>query len=100
MAPFAPHFCEEAWSNLGHEDSIFHESWPQFDPAALARDTVEIAVQVNGAIKFRLDIPTDATQDQVETLIRGDSRTEAALAGRTIVKFIFVRGRLANLVVR
>ena len=61
---------------------------------------MEIVVQVNGAIKYRLDTPSDASQDEVETLVMADSRTEAALAGRAIVKFIFVKGRLANLVVR
>jgi leucyl-tRNA synthetase len=100
MAPFAPHFSEEQWSLLGHRDSIFHEPWPIFDPSALIRDTVEIAVQVNGAIKYRLEIPTDAAQDEVEALIRADSRTETALAGRSITKFIFVKGRLANLVAK
>ncbi len=100
MSPFAPHFCEEMWSRLGNADSIFKESWPSFDPAALVRDTVEIAVQVNGAIKYRLDIPADAVQDEVQALVMADSRTEAAISGRTLAKFIFVKGRLANLVVR
>ncbi len=100
MAPFAPHFCEEQWSVLGHADSIFREAWPTFDPAALIRDSVEIAVQINGAIKYRLEIPTDAAPAEIEALIRADSRTEAALAGRAIAKVIIVKGRLANLVVK
>lgn len=99
MAPFAPHFCEELWSQLGHQDSIFHQTWPVFDPQALIRDSVEIAVQVNGTIKYRLDIPSTASQADIEALILADSRTEPALAGRKIVKFIIVKGRLANLVV-
>ena len=99
MAPFAPHFCEEAWSRLGHKQSIFKDKWPVFDPAALIRDTIEIAVQVNGAIKFRLDVPSDASQEEIEALIVADSRTAPALAGRAVRKFIIVKGRLANLVV-
>ena len=100
MAPFAPHFCEESWHQLGHSDSIFRNVWPAFDPQALIRDTVEIAVQTNGVVKFRLDVPSDATSEQVEAIVQSDERTQALLAGKQLVKFIFVKGRLANLVVR
>lgn len=100
MAPFAPHFCEEAWQKLGHADTIFHEAWPVFDPQALIRDTVEIAVQVNGTVKYRMNIATDASQSDVQEQVMADSRTQALLAGKQLVKFIFVKGRLANLVVR
>ena len=100
MAPFAPHFCEESWHQLGYTDSIFHQAWPVFDPEALVRDTIEIAVQTNGVVKFRLDIPSDATAEQVEAIVKGDERTQTLLAGKQLVKFIYVKGRLANLVVR
>jgi leucyl-tRNA synthetase len=100
MAPFAPHFCEEQWEKLGHKHSIFNESWPIFDPAALVRDEVEIVLQINGVIKFRFNIPTDADQAAVEQLVRQDDRTAAALDGRSISKFIYVRNRLVNLVIR
>ncbi|MDD2533318.1 MAG: leucine--tRNA ligase [Eubacteriales bacterium] len=100
MAPFAPHFCEEAWSQLGYRESIFKQEWPTFDPFALIRDTIEVAVQVNGTVKFRIDIPSDATADQVEALIKADNRATAILADKELVKFIYVKGRLANLVVR
>jgi len=100
MAPFAPHFCEESWHQLGYTNSIFRHGWPEFDPQALIRDTIEIAVQTNGAVKFRLDIPTDATAEQVETIVKADDRTKALLDGKQLVKFIYVKGRLANLVVR
>ncbi len=100
MAPFAPHFCEESWHQLGYTDTIFHQKWPTFDPAALVRDTIEIAVQINGAVKFRLDIPTNADQAQVEAIVMADERTSSILTGKQLVKFIYVKGRLANLVVR
>ncbi len=99
MAPFAPHFCEEMWQKLGHGKSMFLQAWPTFDPQALIRDIVEIAIQVNGIIKYRLDVPSNASQSDIEALVMADSRTEPALAGRKIVKFIVVLGRLANLVV-
>ena len=93
MAPFAPHFCEESWHQLGYTDTIFHQTWPTFDPAALVRDTIEIAVQTNGAVKFRLDVPTDAEQTQVEAIVMADERTNALLTGKQLVKFIYVKGR-------
>ena len=100
MAPFAPHFCEEAWHQFGYTESIFAQAWPVFDPAALIRDTIEIAVQTNGAVKFRLEIPADASAEQVEALVMADSRTDAILSGKQLAKFIYVKGRLANLVVK
>ncbi|NLM79020.1 MAG: leucine--tRNA ligase [Ruminococcaceae bacterium] len=100
MAPFAPHFCEEQWEKLGQGDSVFRHAWPQHDPAALVRDTVEIAVQVNGAIKYRLDIPSDADRQAVEAIINAEERTLQAVGEHSIVKFIYVPGRLVNLVVR
>ena len=99
-APFAPHFAEEMWQTLGHDQSIFLESWPETDEQALIRDTVEIAVQVNGSIKYRLEVPTSAAKDELESIARADERTAAALAGRSVVKVIVVQGRLINIVAR
>jgi len=99
-APFAPHFSEEKWALLGSEDSIFNAKWPVYDPSALILDTVEIAVQVNGQIKFRLDIGTDLESDAVEAIVRADSRLEEGLSGKTIVKFIYIKGRLVNIVAK
>ncbi len=99
-APFAPHFSEDKWELLGSKDSIFNAKWPVYDPAALILDTVEIAVQVNGQIKFRLDIGTDLESDAVEAIVRADSRLEEGLSGKTIVKFIYIKGRLVNIVAK
>jgi leucyl-tRNA synthetase len=74
--------------------------WPQFDPAALEKPVVEIAVQVNGSIKYRTQIPSGIDKAQAEGLIMADPRTEQLLQGKSMVKFIFVPDRLANLVVR
>jgi leucyl-tRNA synthetase len=99
-APFAPHFCEEHWEKVGNTYSIFNQTWPVFDPAALVLDVVEIAVQINGQIKLRLDVGTDLDAAAVEQLVRADARFADALAGRTVVKFIYVQGRLVNIVAK
>lgn len=100
IAPFAPHLADELWSELGHRTSIFQDSWPAFDPDALRRSTVEIAVQVNGKIQFRLDVPSDMASDDIRALLLGDERIADRLDGSQLVKFVYVPGRLANLVIR
>ncbi|MBN1892112.1 MAG: class I tRNA ligase family protein, partial [Clostridiales bacterium] len=100
FSPFAPHFCEEMWEEMGNEYSIFDQKWPDHDPEALVLDTVEIAVQINGQVKFKMDIASDLSSDDVEKLVLADDRLPEVLAGRNIVKFIYVKGRLANIVAR
>ena len=100
IAPFAPHFTEEMWETAGSDSSIFNQSWPDFDPAALVRDTTEVAVQLNGVIKFRVDVETSASQESVRAQILGESRMAALLDGRTTDRFIYVPGRLVNIVVK
>ncbi|MBO4636015.1 MAG: leucine--tRNA ligase [Clostridiales bacterium] len=101
LAPFAPHLCEDIWCDrLGNEYSVFNCKWPEFDPAALIKDTIEIAVQINGKVMFKVDIPSDADQAAVEEIVKADEKFEKALAGRNIVKFIYVKGRLANVVAK
>ncbi len=100
MAPFAPHFCEEQWEKLGHASSVFTAGWPAWDPEALVRDSVEIVVQVNGSIRYRLDIPSGAERAAVENLVMAEPRTAPLLEGKKLLKFIYVPNRLVNLVVR
>ena len=97
---FAPHLCEELWETLGNKYSVFNQKWPVFDEKALVRDTIEIAVQVNGQIKFRIDIAADLDSADVENLLNTDIRLADALAGKKVMKFIYVKGRLANFVAK
>lgn len=99
-APFAPHMTEEYWEVLGNSYSIFNQAWPKFDESALVKDEIEIAVQINGRVSFKVDIPTNADQAYVENLVKNDPRFDEALAGRSVVKFIYVKGRLANIVAK
>jgi len=99
-APYAPHFTEEQWEKIGNGYSIFNQEWPSFDESALVKDTIEIAVQINGRVSFKVDIPSEADQASVEEIVKSDPRLNDALAGRSIVKFIYVKGRLANIVAK
>ena len=101
LAPFAPHFTEELWCDaLGNEYSIFNQKWPECDESALVKDEIEIAVQINGKVQFKVNIPSEADQEAVEAIVKADPKLEGALAGRSIVKFIYVKGRLANIVAK
>jgi len=99
MAPFAPHFAEEMWEKMGMSFSIFNESWPLWDEKALAREEIEIAVQINGAVKHRLNVPASADNEEIERIVFADAKVNALLAGKAPKKVIIVKNRLVNIVV-
>jgi leucyl-tRNA synthetase len=100
LAPFAPHLAEEAWELLGHSQSLAYEPWPTYDPALLVESQVEIAVQINGKVRSKLYIPADADQDSVQKMAMADARIAEYLAGKQIVKVVYVPGRLFSFVVK
>ncbi|MCL6454842.1 MAG: leucine--tRNA ligase [Alicyclobacillus sp.] len=100
LAPFAPHLGEELWERLGHTESVFTAEWPSYDEQWLRDDEVEVAVQVNGRIRARLTISADATQESAIAAAKSNPDVAPWLEGKTVVKEIFVPGRLVNLVVR
>jgi len=100
LAPFAPHFSEEMWEKLGYEYSVFNQKWPEWDEKALQRDVVEIAVQVNGKVRGRLEVPSNATDEEVEKLALSDKNVKAYVDGKEIKKVIVVKNRLVNIVVK
>ena len=100
LAPFAPHFAEEQWSLLGLDYSIFNHSWPTFDAKALIKDEIEIAIQVNGKIKARINVASDLDEESIKATSLENEDVKAATAGKTIVKVIVIKGRLVNIVVK
>ena len=100
LAPFAPHVAEELWQLLGHEQSLARQPWPSYDESMLAEQTIEIAVQVNGKLRGRVQIPADADDEAALAAALADEKVAAAVADKQIVKKIVVPGRLVNLVVK
>ena len=92
------HLAEELWQQLGHEQSIFLSGWPQYDESALSLDTVEIAIQVNGRIKERIQIPAAASDDEIRDIVSSQSDFDSWLDGKTVRKWIIVPQRLVNIV--
>jgi leucyl-tRNA synthetase len=99
VAPFAPHITEELWQQLGQDGSVHVSAWPKFHDAFLVQDNVRIAVQVNGKVRSQITIATDATEEQAMTAAKTDENVAAYLVGKTVVKTIFVAGRILNVVV-
>ena len=100
LNPFAPHITEEIWAQMDFEGQVSQQSWPAFDPAKCVDDTVEIALQVTGKIKARIDVPVDITAADAIALARSHEAVAPLLAGKTVVKEIYVPGKLVNLVVK
>jgi leucyl-tRNA synthetase len=99
LAPFAPHLAEELWERLGHSTSLARESWPSYDPAKLASDTVEVVLQVNGKVRSKATVPVEATEMELERTAFADPHVQRYIAGKTVVKKIVVRKKLVNIVV-
>jgi leucyl-tRNA synthetase len=100
LSPFAPHFAEELWQLLGHDQSLAYEPWPEFDREAVREDTVEVPVQINGKLRARVMVPAGASKEALEQAARDDARVAELLAGQTIVKVVVVPGRMVNFVVK
>ena len=100
LNPFAPHLTEEINEVLGNKEMLARAKWPEYDPAKSVDAAVEIAVQVSGKIKARLMIPTDSTEEAVKALVMADANVQAALAGKTVIKEIYVKGKLYNIVAK
>ena len=100
LNPFAPHLTEEINEVLGNKEMLARAKWPEYDPAKCVDAAVEIAVQVSGKIKARLMIPTDSTEEAVKALVMADANVQAALAGKTVIKEIYVKGKLYNIVAK
>lgn len=100
MAPFAPHFSEEQWSLLDLPYSIFNEKWPIFSAEALIKDEVEIAIQVNGKIKQRINVASDSTEEIIKASALDAEDVKSAIDGKTVIKVIVIKGRLVNIVVK
>jgi len=99
LAPFVPHVASELWEATGHATALDDEPWPEADPAALVRATVEVPVQVNGKVRGRITIAADAPEADVVAAALADERVRAHLAGKTPRRHVVVPGRLVSLVV-
>ena len=99
LAPLVPHMAEELWRLLGHDETITYTAFPAADPALLRDDTVEYPVQINGKVRARVLVATDAGADAVQAATLEDPRVLEVLDGAPIKKIIVVPGRMVNIVI-
>ena len=95
-----PHVGEEMWSILGHDDTIAYEKWPEYDEAALVENTIEIGVQVNGKVKGVVALGVNDDKDTAMNKAKAVEGVARAIEGKTVVKEIFVPGKIVNIVVK
>ena len=100
LSCIVPHVGEEIWSELGHNDTIAFEKWPTYDEKELVEDTVEIGVQINGKVKGTVAIGVDEAQDSALAKAKETDFVKKAIEGKTIVKEIYVKGKIINIVVK
>ena len=100
LNPVAPHITEEIWNRFGHNNTITYEAWPTYDETKLVEDTIEIPVQINGKVRATISISVGASQDDVKNTVHQNSNIQSQIDGKTVVKEIYVKNKIYNIVVK
>jgi leucyl-tRNA synthetase len=100
LAPFAPYLAHELWEMLGEKETLLKARWPKYDAALAKEEELEIPVQVNGKLRSRVTVPADSSEEFVLDRAFGEEKVRAFIAGKQIVKKIYVPGKLVNIVVK
>jgi len=100
LSPFAPHIADELWSNLGHKKSIFLEKWPVFDSKMVEEHAAKLAIQINGKMRDIVEVDVNIDKVWAEKLALEREKIKKYIAGKKVIKVIYVPRRIINLVVR
>lgn len=100
LNPFAPHITEELWQMLGNKSMISDAKWPKYDPEKCQDDAIEIAVQVNGKVRGRITIDVDTEESEVLETARNNQQVSEMIKDRTLIKELYVKGKIVNFVVK
>ncbi len=101
LNPVAPHISEELWNTvLGHQGTIAYEKWPEYDETKTIDDTIEIPVQINGKVKAVITASKDANEEEIKSIVHQNEVVQKNLEGKTIVKEIYIGGKIYNIVVK
>ncbi len=100
LNPFAPHVTEEMWEKMEFGGTVTDWSWPEYDETKCVDSTVQIAIQVNGKIKARIDVPTDISSQDAIAAAKKETVVASLIEGKTVVKELYVKGKLVNIVVK
>lgn len=100
LSPFAPHLSEELWEELGNKQSIFKEVWPEFNKDLIKDEIINLVIQVNGKLRATIEVPVDISEKEAIELAKNNEKIQNWIKDKKIVKAIFVKGRLVNIVLR
>ncbi len=100
LNPFAPHITEEIWQQMGYSGQIAQATWPVYDESKFKDSTIELPVQVNGKVRGRITVDKDTPKEEILSLAKADGNVQLQTRGKTVVKEIYVPGRLVNIVVK
>jgi leucyl-tRNA synthetase len=100
LNPVTPHVCHALWQALGHTETLLEDvPFPVADPAALVRDAVTLAVQVNGKLRGTIEVPVNVSKEEAERLALAEPGVAQFVSGHTVNKVIVVPGKIVNIVV-
>mmetsp|Transcript_8638 Transcript_8638/g.20174 ORF Transcript_8638/g.20174 Transcript_8638/m.20174 type:complete len:240 (-) Transcript_8638:203-922(-) len=100
LNPYAPHIAEELWERFGHSESVCLSSWPEVNEEYLVEESVTVPVQVNGKVRAKIEVPADAAEEEVMSVVESNEQVLKWTEGKTVVKRIYVPGKICNLVVK
>jgi len=99
LHPFAPHLTEEVWEKLGHRESLVRHAWPTFDAAKTVAEEIQLAIQVNGKVRDQIKVAAAITEAELKERVLALESVQRWMEGKTLKKFVYVKGRLASVVV-
>ena len=100
LNPFAPHITEELWTACGYEGMLNQTKWPSYDESKCVESTVEIVAQINGKIRGRFNVAVDISSEDAIALVKADANIASEIAGKTVIKELYVPKKLVNIVVK
>ncbi len=100
LNPFAPHVTEEIWEVMSFGGTVTDQKWPEYDEEKCKENSIEIVAQINGKVRTKLVVPADISAEDAVALAKEDEKIKEATEGKTIVKELYVKGRLVNIVVK
>ena len=100
LNPLAPHLTEEMYEQLGFGGELNAQQWPSYDESKCVDDQIQIVVQINGKVRAKLEVPAEISQEDALAAAKADDRVQELISGKTVVKEIYVKGKLVNLVVK
>ena len=100
LSPFAPHISEELWKNTGNDSSVFSTSWPDYDESKLVKNSINIAIQVNGKLRGTIKVDLNKPEEEILKLSKENSNVKSFLDNKEIIREIYIPGKLVNFVIK